>query len=163
MPVAAQGHPASQHGTTTASAVAAWRRRRRSKTPCHQPCWNAQASSHLHATHQLSIPGCHIHHYRAPDQMAPAQQLTPALGSMRCRSGSDIKLAAASLHAATAEVVLCHAGVQDGPELPLALQGMCNSGGGQVGGSREAWVWHDSTAGSRGSRLRLDLQSGFLT
>ena len=62
---------------------AAWQRRRHCGTPCHQPCCHAQATSHLHVTHQLSIPGCHIHHYRATDQMAPAQQLTPGLGSSR--------------------------------------------------------------------------------
>ena len=29
-------------------------------------------TTNLHASHQLSIPGCHIHHYRAPDQIAGA-------------------------------------------------------------------------------------------
>ena len=119
--------------------------------PLPLSCCPAQARPLLRATHQLSIPGCHIHHYRAPDQMAPAQQLKPALGSMRCHSGSGSKLAAASRQAATAEAVAVPCRVQDGPELPLALQGMCNSGGGQVGGSGEAWVWHESRAGSRGS------------
>ena len=101
VPVAAQGQPAPQHGTAAAPAKPA-------AAAAGEPCdrLTATASSHLHATHQLSIPVLLIHQCRAPDQMAPARQLTPALGSMRCRSGSGSKLAAAShRHAAPAEAV----------------------------------------------------------
>ena len=55
-------------------------------------------------------------------------------------------------HAATPppqKLLLCHAGVQDGPELPLAHPGMWNSGGGQVGGSGEAWMGHGRRRGHR--------------
>ena len=59
VPVAAQGHPAPQHGTAAASEVAAWRRWRRSETPCCQPCWHAPPMplQNLPPPPLLHIPG----------------------------------------------------------------------------------------------------------
>ena len=46
-----------------------------------------------------------------------------------------------------------HAGVQAGSTAPLALQGMCNDGSGNVGGSGRPWTAHDSMADGSGSRI----------
>lgn len=56
LPVAAQGHPTPQHGTA-ASAVASWRRRRRSETPCCQPCCHARSMPFQ------TLPPAVPHHY----------------------------------------------------------------------------------------------------